>query len=428
MTDQITNFQLGNGLTILLKEIHTSPIISHWVWYRVGSRNEISGKTGISHWVEHMQFKGTPTYPAGILDRAISRDGGMWNAFTHLDWTTFFETMPADKIDLSIDLEADRMMNSVYDPDEVSSERTVIISEREGSENDPLFKLEEAMQLAAFHSHPYRNEVIGSIDDLRAIQRDDLYKHYRQYYNPANAVVAVVGDFETKAMLERLQSRYAAIKGQAAPPVVDLKEPALQEEKRIEVSGPGETTYLELTWRAPSASDKDFFILSVLDSLFTGPSSLNMFGGGGISNKTSRLYRALVEKEMAVSVNGSLQATIDPYLYGINITVRPDCTPEKVLQKLDDEVAKLLEHTVTQSEIDRAVKQARAMFIFGSENITNQGFWLGYCEMFDKYPWFLNYVKNLEEATPELLMEKAREYLSPKRRVVGIYHPEEKSS
>jgi len=348
MTDPITLINLKNGLKVLLKEIHTSPIISHWVWYRVGSRYETPGKTGISHWVEHMQFKGTPTFPAGVLDRAISRDGGLWNAFTHLDWTTFFETMPADKVDLSIGLEADRMINSIYDKDEVDSERTVIISEREGNENDPLFKLEEAMQLAAFKFHPYRNEVLGSIEDLRAITRDDLYGHYRTYYNPANAVLALTGDFNTDEMIKKISDQYEPIQAAPVPPLADLKEPPLEQEERIEVNGPGETTYLEMTWRAPAASEEDFFTMTVLDSLMTGPSSLNMFGGGGISNKTSRLYRALVEKEMAVSINGSLQATIGPYLYGITATVRPDSSPEKVLQTIDDEIARLLDAPVTQ--------------------------------------------------------------------------------
>ena len=425
MSDQITCNVLKNGIKIYTKEMHTAPIISHWVWYRVGARNENAGKTGISHWVEHMQFKGTPSFPAGVLDRAISRDGGLWNAFTHLDWTTYFETMPAEKIDLALDLEADRMVNSIYDPDEVNAERTVIISEREGNENDPLFKLEESMQLAAFPTHPYRNEVIGSIADLKSMSRDDLFEHYRSFYNPANAVVAVVGDFKTDEIIEKLKTRYERIPARPVPELGNLREPPLDEEKRIEVSGPGDTTYLELTWRAPAASEEDFFIISVLDSLFTGPSGLNMFGGGGISNKTSRLYRALVEKEMAISVNGSLQATIDPYLYGITITVRPDKTPEKVLQKLDDEIKRLLESPVSQAEIDRAVKQASAMFVYGSENITNQAFWLGYSEMFDSYTWFLNYVQNLQKVTPEILMAKAQEYLAPHKRVVGIYRPEE---
>src|SRR5512138_723232 len=132
MAAMLTRLTLSNGLLILLKEIHTAPLISHWVWYRVGSRNEIPGITGASHWVEHMQFKGTPQFPATVLDKAISRLGGFWNAFTYLDWTTFFETMPAASIDLALRLEADRMVNSTFDPDEVDAERTVIISEREG--------------------------------------------------------------------------------------------------------------------------------------------------------------------------------------------------------------------------------------------------------------------------------------------------------
>jgi zinc protease len=415
---------LENGLKVLLKEIHTAPIISHWVWYRVGSRNEVPGKTGISHWVEHMQFKGTPKFPAGVLDRAISRDGGLWNAFTHLDWTTFFETVPADKFTLPLELESDRMVNSIYDTNEVNSERTVIISEREGNENEPLFRLDEAIQLAAFDSHPYRNEVLGSIKDLKSIQRDDLYHHYQTYYNPANAVLAVAGDFSSPHLLDSIRKSYAAIPAREVSSTKIKIDQKPQNEKRVEVKGPGETTYLQLSWRAPSATDKDFFLLTVLDSLLTGPSSLNMFGGGGISNKTSRLYKALVEKELAISVTGSLQATIDPYLYNITITIRPDRKVEEVLPVIDGEINRLHQTPILQTEIDRAVKQARALFAYGSENITNQAFWLGYSEMFSSYDWFLNYVDNLTTATPTLLMEAAQRLLSTSHRVTGIYLPE----
>ena len=167
--DPVTKIILDNGLTVHLKEIHSAPIISHWIWYRVGSRNETPGKTGLSHWVEHMQFKGTPTFPATILDKSIAREGGVWNAFTHLDWTTYFETLPADRIELALRLEADRMFNSLFETEEVESERTVILSEREGSENEPLFRLGEAVQLAAFNTHPYGHEVIGFREDLLKI-------------------------------------------------------------------------------------------------------------------------------------------------------------------------------------------------------------------------------------------------------------------
>ena len=160
MLEPIPSLRLKNGLEIKLKEIHTAPLISSWAWYRVGSRDEIPGRTGISHWVEHLQFKGTERFPADVLEKTVSRTGGVWNAFTYLDWTTYFETMPADKIDLALELEADRMTNSIYDPEEVESERTVVISERQGRENGPGFRLNEALRNAAFRVHSYHNEII----------------------------------------------------------------------------------------------------------------------------------------------------------------------------------------------------------------------------------------------------------------------------
>ena len=424
MDNGIREHQLENGLKVLLKEIHTAPITSHWVWYRVGSRYETPGLTGISHWVEHMQFKGTPTFPAGVLDKAISRDGGMWNAFTHLDWTTFFETMPADKVDLSIGLEADRMLNSVFDADEVESERTVVIAEREGSENEPHFLLDEAVQSASFKVHPYRNEVIGSIADLRVITRDDLFAHYRKHYNPGNAVIAVVGDFNYDEMLEKVIRTYRDVPGSpvAAPTYGADDSPGF--EQRVEVRGPGQTTFLQIAYHAPAAREEDFYAFTILDSLLTGPSSLNMFGGGSISNKTSHLYRRLLEGEYAVSVNGSLQATYDPYLYNITITVRPEHSAMAVLEQVDAELEKLRQGSITLDEVKRAAKQARALFVYGSENITNQGFWLGYSEMFDHYPWFTSYADQLDNVTPEAVKQVLEKYLTPEKRVVGTYHPD----
>jgi zinc protease len=277
---------LSNGLKILLKEIHTAPLISSWIWYRVGSRDESSGCTGISHWVEHMQFKGTPQFPASSLDRDISRDGGIWNAFTFMDWTTYLETMPADKIDLGLRLEADRMSNSLFDDKEVASERTVVISEREGNENEPQFLLSEAVQQAAFRVHPYHHEIIGDLVDLKSMSRDDLYQHYLTYYKPNNAIVGVAGDFKTNEMLARIQELFEPIPAGPLPARLARPEPAAKGEHRLTVEGPGETAFLEISYHAPAGGDADFFPLTVLDSLLAGPSGLSIFGGGGLSNKT----------------------------------------------------------------------------------------------------------------------------------------------
>ncbi|RLF77564.1 insulinase family protein [Thermococci archaeon] len=428
MTGSTQFFTLTNGLRIHLKEIHTAPIISTWVWYQVGSRNEQRGKTGISHWVEHMQFKGTEKFPAGYLDREISRMGGMWNAMTYLDWTTYYETLPAHVYEISLSSEADRMVNSRFIPQEVELERSVVISGREGNENHPSFLLAEAVHEAAFSSHPYRHEVIGLKEDLKKISRDDLYLHYRQFYHPGNAVLAIAGDFKTAEMLDKIKSCFGDIpEGESTFDVVP-QDPSLKGEKRVTVSGPGETSYVQIAYRAPSASNQDFFTMTVLDSLLTGPSSLNMFGAGGTSNKTSRLYRALVEGEISVSCYGGLQATKDPYLYSIFLTVHPLHTPDEVLQAVDQEIEHVLFTAITQPEIDRAIKQAKALFAYSSENISNQAFWLGYTEMFDHYDWFENYIHHLSQVTTESVLKTAQSYLIPDNRVVGFYTPTKEQS
>ena len=420
----VTKTQLSNGLTVLLKEIHTAPIISHWVWYRVGSRDEAPGITGVSHWVEHMLFKGTPAFPASVLDKAISREGGFWNAMTFLDWTTFFETMPADKIDLALRLESDRMVNSLFEPEEVESERTVIISERQGNENEPMFKLGEELQSIAFRVHPYHHEVIGDMVDLLNMTREDLYGHFRKYYVPNNAVLAMAGDFETQAMLERIQELYEPVLAGGTPPRGLRPEPPQSGERRVTVEGPGETTYIQVAHHVPEATHPDFFPLIVLDSLFTGPSNLNVFGSG-ISNKTSRLYMALVDKELAVSVHGSLHASVDPFLYMITMIAHPGRAPDEVISVLNDEIHRLQDTPPAADELSRAVKQGRALFAYDSERITNQAAWLGFAEMFSTYDWFLSYFDRLAEVTPQDVQRVAQEYFTARTRVIGTYLPGE---
>ena len=422
MGTSITKTKLSNGLSVSLKEIHNAPLVSNWLWYRVGSKDEVTGQTGVSHWTEHMQFKGTSKYPSSVLDRVISREGGYWNAFTFLDWTTYFETMPADKIDLALQLEADRMRNSLFDPEEVESERTVIISERQGSENEPLFKLGEEVQAAVYRVHPYHHSIIGDMADLETIRRDDLYNHYRTHYVPDNAVLAIAGDFKTEDILSRIQELFEPIPSADQPPRLARAEPPHLGEKSLTVEGPGETTFVQVAYQAPAGGDPDFFSFIVLDSLLTGPSSLNMFGGG-ISNKTSRLYRALVDKELAVSVSGGLPATKDPFMYTIVLTVHPQKSAQDVTAVLEDEIKRLQDAPPPEEEVARAMKQARALFAYGSESITNQAFWMGYSEMFATYDWFEGYLDKLAAVTPQDVQQMAQTYLRPQNRVLGIYIP-----
>ena len=416
----VTRHQLGNGLTVLLKEQHHAPVISWWVLYRIGSRNERTGQTGVSHWVEHMMFKGTQTFPGGILDKLISREGGTWNAQTSMDYTAYYETMPADRIELGLKLEADRMANAQFEAEEVEFERTVIISEREGSENSPMFWLGEAVRAAAFRVHGYHHEIIGDMADLETMTRDDLYGHYRQHYMPNNAIAVAVGDFQTEAMLKRVEELYGGIPAGDPPRTFTRPEPEQMGEHRVMVERPGSTAFLEIAYHAPAATHEDWFKLAMLNSVLTGPSGM---GGGGIDNKTSRLYQALVKTELAVDVDGGLMPSIDPYLYDLVVTVRDGRTLEEVEAALNTEIERVLNDNITEIELVKARKQARALFAYSTERVTSQAFWLAFSENFDSHIWVEQYIPRLEAVTIQDIRDVAQRYLRPQNRTVGWLIP-----
>ena len=422
--NKILKQTLDNGLKVIIKEMHHAPVATWWLWYRVGSRNELPGTTGASHWVEHMLFKGTPTRPSGVLDKAISRDGGQWNAMTWIDWTAYFETMPAERIQMGIELEADRMVNAIFDPDEVDSERTVIISERSGSENSPSWLLYEELLGASFRVHPYHHVVIGDRTDLETMTRDDLYNHYKRYYAPNNATAVLVGDVDSKKMLAEIERLYGDIPSAEQPSEITRSEPQQHGERRIVVNREGATAFVMMTYRAPSIDDPDFFPTVVLDSVLSGPSSFDIFGGGGISNKTSRLYKALVDTELAAGIGGGLSPTIDPYLYQIFATVRSGRTCEEVEEALNLELARAAEEAITEQEFEKARKQARALFAYSSESVTNHGMWLGMTEtLIGDYNWFETYLDQLMDVTLDDVARVAHDLLDPRRRTVGWYVP-----
>jgi zinc protease len=411
---------LDNGLTVLLKETHSAPVTSWWVLYRVGSRNERTGVTGVSHWVEHMMFKGTEKFPAGELDKAIDRLGGMWNAMTSMDWTVYFETLPADRIDLALELEADRMINARFETEEVASERTVIISERQGAENSPLFWLSEEMTAAAFRVHGYHHEIIGDMHDLETMTRDDLYGHYKRHYMPNNAIAVAVGDFDTEAMLGKISDLYGSIPAGEAPALFVRPEPAQMGERRVQVERPGHTAFLETAYRAPAAHDDDWFKLAILDSVLSGPSGV---GSGQIDNKTSRLYKALVNTELAAGVYGYLQASIDPYLYSFTVTVRDGRTLGEVEAGLDEQLDRMCSENIRVAELEKAKKQARALFAYSTEGVTGQARWLAVSENFGGHDWFEDYITRVEAVTVEDVREVAQRYLRPQNRTVGWLIP-----
>lgn len=413
---KVTRRTLDNGLTVILKEAHSAPVISWWLAYKVGSRNEPTGKTGISHWVEHMMFKGTEEFPAGTLDREIDRAGGQWNAFTSMDYTMYYETLPADKIDIAMQAEADRMTHALFDPDETESERTVIISERQGAENQPTFWLQEELRAAAFRVHGYHHEIIGDETDLRTMSRDDLYQHYRRHYTPANAAAVAVGAFDTDEMLAKIEAGYGTIPAAAKPKLFVRQEPQQQGERRVHVERPGKTAFYEICHRIPPATHEDWAKLKILDIILSGSS-----GAGG--NKTSRLYQALVKSEIAASVGGGINPTIDPYLYSILVILREGRQPEEAEAVLLAEIARLQADGIAEAELSKAGKQAKAAFAYSAESVTEQAFWLAQSFILGDESWFDSYAERLTSVRLEDVVDAANRYLVPKNRIVGILHP-----
>jgi zinc protease len=413
---------LDNGLTVLIRGTHHAPVASLWLWFRVGSRNEIPGNTGISHWVEHMMFKGTEQVPKGELDRLISREGGYNNAMTWIDWTVYYETLPARRIDLALEIEADRMVNALFDLQEVEAERTVIISERQGSENEPGFRLGEAVQAMAFRVHPYHHMVIGDMCDLTTITREQLHEHYHRYYGPNNAVLVISGDVDSEEMLRAIDRLFSSIRASRPALPVGREEPVQTGERRVQVEGEGTTTYVELAFHAPRATDPDFFPMLATNAIIAGISRLSPFGSGS-ANRSSRLYKALVEAELASSVAGDLPITLDPYLYTLSATVRAERTPEAVEEAMWAQVERINNHLASPEELNKAIKQAKAHFAYSSESVTRQALWLGFSEILGDHTWFLNFIDRLNQVTIEDVQRVARTYLRRQNCTVGWYLP-----
>ncbi|MDQ3412453.1 MAG: insulinase family protein, partial [Chloroflexota bacterium] len=423
----VFDYTLDNGLKVILLEDHTAPLISMWTWYRVGSRNELPGRTGISHWVEHMQFKGTPTLAKGQIFRDVSRHGGVLNAMTSYDWTAYYETLPADQVELAITIESDRMVHSLYDPAETESERTVILSERQGAENRPTYLLYEKLLSTAFRHHPYGHPILGSEHDLKAISRADLYDHYRLFYHPANAFVVMVGDFVAVEMLARLDRAFGPIKTGPIPNLTRAIEPDQVGERRVLLRRPAPTSYLQVAYHGPAATSPDVPAMLMADAILSGGKGLG-FGGGGGLGRSSRLYKSLVSSGLARGAGSGFDLYHDPFLMTIAVTALPDSEPPRIESILDREIELLRSVDVAEDELRRAQKQMKAQYTYSSEGVTNQAFRLGQMEIVDSYGRAESLLADIERVTAADIRHVANRYLDDANRSVGWLVPTEPGS
>jgi zinc protease len=413
--------RLENGLVIHALEARHAPVVSLWVWYHVGGRNEVPGTTGMSHFLEHMLFKGTPVHPKGDLDRLLARYGAQWNAFTNEDVTCYFETVPRDRYEVALELEADRMRNALIAPAEVEAERTVIVSEREGLENDPSFLLGESLQAVAFDRHPYGQGVIGSKFEIKLMTRDGLYAHYRRHYAPNNAYVVVVGDDRAEVLIEKAAAAFGPLGPEPVVPPPLAPEPPQMGEKRLVVHrAGGALPIVQLGFHTVAASDPAAAALSALAVALAG-------GGGGdsASGRSSRLYRALVERELATDVDASFGLTKDPFLFTLEATLRPGVGHAAVEDVLLRELQRLADEPLDDAEFARVRRGLLASVAFPSDTITWRAYRLGSLLSSGAAPSIGAWYEALATVTPADVRRVARTTFVERSRTVGHFIPEE---
>ena len=406
----VREHRLDNGLLLLTREVRHAPIVSFYVWYRVGSRNEVPGITGVSHWAEHMVFKGTERFPKGQADKLVAQHGGVRNGFTWLDYTAYYQTLPSANMRLGIQIEADRMANSVFDPQEVASERGVIISEREGNENHPGFYLTEELSAAAFKAHPYGQPVVGYKSDLREITREDLWRHYQTYYAPNNAVAVAVGDFDTGALVDLVQEEFGGIPRRPDPPPLRISEPEQEGERRVTVRRPGPVAQLSIAYHVPGAAHPDTLPLWLLGAVLS-------------TGRSSRLYKALVITGLASSAGAGSALTRDPYLFRISATARPETEPARLEEAALAEVERLIADGISAAEVSKVRRQVKVGHVFSTEGVTSLARYLGQYEMAHSWRTFETYVDDLMRVEPEDIVRVAKTYLTDRNRTVGWFLP-----
>jgi zinc protease len=419
-------FRLANGLRVLLAPDPRSPTASVWVWYRVGSRNEHPGITGASHWVEHMLFEGSPRYAKGEMDRAVVRVGGELNAFTDVDFTAYFSTVPREHLGVPLDIESDRMTRALITDDEVARERTVIFSEREGNENWPEFRVEEELYQLAFREHPYRWDPLGRRDDIAKMSAEQLRSYYRRFYGTRNALLVVSGGFDPGKVAAEIRRRFGPLPAGGEDVAVHEVEPPARGERRAELTGPGTTPYVQVGFRAPALEDPETPATIMLDAVLGGETRMFSIGSGwGRSGEhpSSRLYRGLVDPGLAVRATSEWRPRVNPGLF----TVQAQAAAGVSLDRLEGAIHRLLARLAREgphpSELQESRTKIRRAAALAYEGASRTAFRLGYFSVFKAPELEDQLFSSILRVTRPEVRARARELFRPEQRVVVRYRP-----
>lgn len=403
---------LDNGLTVITQELHYAPVAATAISYRVGSRNESDGIRGISHFCEHMMFKGTPGMPKGRFWQIVQRDGGWANAFTSNDVTVYYLMLPASRLVDALEIESDRMANCLFDSAEVVSERNVIAEEwRMSSVDEADGALFEALAATAFTVHPYRYPVIGFEGDILSYSRESALAYYRAYYNPANAVLSVVGDFETEDLLEQIEDCFGGIPRPPHTMPAAYVEPPQTEQRRVAIEHESNLARIAIAFHTPEGSHPDSPILSLI--------SAHLSGG-----RSSRLQAALVETGLASDVGAWNDGGIDPGLFTFYATVMPGVEPCEVERVIWEEIGRLSTEPIPDSVLASLKRRFRAGMVLGESSPLGLAMRYSMDETcFGDHQASEKALERMESATPEDIARVASEYFSPSNSTVAVLNP-----
>ena len=413
LRDQVFETVLPNGLKVILLENHKAPLVTFQVWYRVGSRNEAWGKTGLSHMLEHMMFKGTEKTGPEDFSRIIQENGGSLNAFTSYDYTAYFENLSEDRIHVAIDLEADRMQNLVLREEDFRTERMVVMEERRmRTEDNPQAVLIEQIMATAFQIHPYRWPIIGWMEDIARFTLEDLKTYYRTYYNPVNAFLVVVGDFKKEELLSKIEKAFGSYPKGVAPNQNRDKDPPQIGERRILVKKEAQLPFLVMGYHVPNLREQDSYVLEVTATLLSG-------------GKSSRFHQSLVrEKRLVLSAEADHSLVYrDPSLFTLSADLLPGKKVAEVEKAFDQEIERLQKEVVGKQELEKAKNQIEASFIFGQDSLFYQALLLARHEVALSWRAIDDYLPSIRKVTPGDIQRVAKKYLIPDNRTVGILIP-----
>ena len=412
--DSVKVRSLSNGLKVLLVEDHNIPSVALYTFFRVGSRNERPGLTGVSHFIEHMMFNGTPAIGPGEFDRRMEFRGGSNNAYTGDDFTAYTDWFPPAALETMIAMEADRIQGLAFVPEVFESERGVIASERRlGVDNDNDSLLSETVRATAIMAHPYHWDVIGWMSDILSWRRDEVMAYYRTYYAPNNAILVVAGDIDPDRTMALVEKYYGPVSSSPAPPPVTTVEPPQLGPKTVLMRKEAQAPSFVAVWHGPSVKDPDFLPLAILAKPL-------------LEGESSRLYRRLVrEEELALDIGGGIGETIDPQLFTIFVKPRPGADLDRIEKVLEEELAKVRTEGITGPEYDKALNIIRTRFYQGLQTVAGRANELGSAEvLYGDFARLFSIMDDYAAVKIERVREAAAKYLVETNRTVGRLIPE----